>query len=241
MAWFKVDDKLHSHKKIVRAGDAMALWVIAGSWCADQLTDGFVPDYMAARLVPGGADMADRLVDAGLWVPDVCDGDEGFRFKDWDEYQPTRDDVEARRERDRKRKTKQPRDDSGQYTEGVREDSARSPDGFTPSPTRPDPSRTQPDPKEQEQGARKRATTLPEGWKPAPEPELIKAIGGDVAARRELEKFRDHWASQPDSKARKKDWQATWRNWLRKSGEWNPRGSPPTIEDQWSGVEEVKL
>ena len=86
------------------------------------------------------------------------------------------------------------------------------------------------------------ATTLPDGWSPEPEPELVKAIGGDVAARRELAKFRDYWIAQPGQKGRKKDWQATWRNWLRNANQFN-RGSPPqeSIEDHWTGVDEVKL
>ncbi len=153
MAWFKVDDKLHSHKKAARAGvAAMGLWAVAGSWCADHLTDGFVPDYIAHRLAPGEADqLAARLVTAGLWIPDHHDGDEGWRFNDWDEYQPTRDDVEQKREKERDKKRKQRRTPEGQYaaspeespgdSEGTPQGSPEeSPEGVTPS--RPDPSRT---------------------------------------------------------------------------------------------------
>lgn len=68
-----------------------------------------------------------------------------------------------------------------------------------------------------------RATRLPDGWKPEPEPELIRDLGGDVAARRELEKFRDYWAGVSGAKGRKVDWQATWRNWLRRAGEGKPK------------------
>lgn len=103
MPWFKVDDKLHGHKKALRAGEALALWVVAGSWSADHLTDGFIPDYVAARLMPGGHAMAEKLVDAGLWFPDELDGDDGWRFHDWDEFQPTADEVEAKREAARER------------------------------------------------------------------------------------------------------------------------------------------
>lgn len=103
MPWFKVDDKLHSHKKVAKAGEAMALWVIAGSWAMDQLTDGFVPDYMVGRLMPGGDGMAQTLVDAGLWIEDDHEGDDGWRFVDWGDYQPTRDDVEAKRDVTRRR------------------------------------------------------------------------------------------------------------------------------------------
>jgi hypothetical protein len=50
MPYFPVDDKLHSHRKAIRAGvAAMGLWVLAGSWASDHGTDGFVPDYVAER------------------------------------------------------------------------------------------------------------------------------------------------------------------------------------------------
>lgn len=96
MTWFKVDDGLHSHRKAVRAGvPAMGLWVLAGSWCADHLTDGFIPDYMAARIDRDYEDNATRLVDAGLWEPAEKAGDKGWQFHEWVEQQPTREEVQA--------------------------------------------------------------------------------------------------------------------------------------------------
>lgn len=101
MPWFKVDDKLAFHHKAVAAGNAaMGLWVRAGSFCSDQLTDGFVPDHMIASL--GTRGQAKRLVDVRLWHR--VDG--GYVFHEWnsDGRQPTRKDVEERREEDRRRK-----------------------------------------------------------------------------------------------------------------------------------------
>lgn len=159
MPWFKVDDKLHSHKKAARAGvAAMGLWTVAGSWCADQLSDGFVPDYIAERLAPGEAtDLADKLVEAGLWVVDRHDGDDGWRFKDWADYQPTRDDVVSRREYERDKKRRQRRDPKGQFAVSPKVsprdnpgDSPRESTRTRPDPTRPDlkskPSSTDVDP-----------------------------------------------------------------------------------------------
>lgn len=39
----------------------------------------------------------------------------------------------------------------------------------------------------------------------------------------EWEKFRDYWISLPGSKGRKRDWQATWRNWCRNAAEFDSR------------------
>lgn len=64
-----------------------------------------------------------------------------------------------------------------------------------------------------------RATRLPSGWKPSPEPELVAAIGGQGAAAREFEKFCDYWHAKAGKDGRKVSWQATWRNWLRRAGE----------------------
>lgn len=100
MAWFKVDDKFHSHPKVIGLPlRALGLWVKAGAWCSDQLTDGRVP--RAALVVLGGTPAdAGQLVTAGLWVVDGT----GWRFHDWHEMNPRRSDVEARRAEDAQRK-----------------------------------------------------------------------------------------------------------------------------------------
>lgn len=99
MPWFKVDDRLHSHPKW-RATPlpARALWVTAGSWCADQLTDGFVPRHML-RALEGTPSLARQLVEAGLWE----EAPKGWRFHQWDcdgdgtTRNPTRAEVERDR------------------------------------------------------------------------------------------------------------------------------------------------
>lgn len=107
MPWFKTDDKLHDHRKTRRAlrshtqkrrdTAAMGLWIVAGTWSADNLTDGFIPADELDRWDDHGADLAHRLVEAGFWEPAVHDGEPGFRFVNWAERQPTKEEVEARR------------------------------------------------------------------------------------------------------------------------------------------------
>jgi hypothetical protein len=97
MPWFKVDDKLHDHRKARAAGAAaMGVWVLAGSWAADNLTDGFIPSSLLPRW--GRQREANRLVEVGLWHPDEQDGEAGWRFHEWDERQPTRAQKLAERE-----------------------------------------------------------------------------------------------------------------------------------------------
>lgn len=102
MPWFKVDDKLHDHHKSNKAGArAMGLWVMAGSWSADNLKDGFVPERVALRW--GTRSDANRLVECGLWEIAQKDGEKGWQFYQWDQFQPTRADVEHKREQARER------------------------------------------------------------------------------------------------------------------------------------------
>ncbi len=102
MTWFKVDDKFHSHAKVARLGDdsdALALWVVAGSWCADQLTDGWVPAFVARRLDPDYVRRAAALVRVGLWEEGDRDGEKGWLFHGWNEEgrQPTAEQVQQER------------------------------------------------------------------------------------------------------------------------------------------------
>lgn len=102
MTWFAVDDMFHSHPKLAELGtgkrfaEAVALWTMAGSWSALHLTDGRVKTAQLTRLVPyQPTQAANDLVRVGLWETTA----EGFQFRDWADYQPTRDEVEAKREK----------------------------------------------------------------------------------------------------------------------------------------------
>ena len=89
MAWFKVDDKLHAHRKTRAAGKAaLGLWVLAGSWCMDNDYDGFVPADIIKVWGCTKVD-AERLVTAGLWKVATHKGEEGWRFHDWSRFQPS--------------------------------------------------------------------------------------------------------------------------------------------------------
>jgi DnaT-like ssDNA binding protein len=74
-----------------------------------------------------------------------------------------------------------------------------------------------------------RGARIPDDWQP--NDDLIDAMRRegipDELSRRELPKFCDYWAGIPGMKGRKTDWDATWRNWLRRAAEDGPvRGSP---------------
>lgn len=93
MPWFKVDDTLAFHAKTVAAGNAaMGLWVRAGAWSMQTLSDGFVPTQIVRQI--GTRSEAKRLVDADLWT----EKDDGYMFHEWTQRQPTRAKVQSDRE-----------------------------------------------------------------------------------------------------------------------------------------------
>lgn len=104
MPWFFVDDGFAFHRKVLQAGNAATgLWTRAGSWCAQQLTDGFVPDDIAVTL--GTEAQAKRLVSAKLWARVAG----GYQFHEWssDNRNPTRESVLAKRAREAEKKAAQ--------------------------------------------------------------------------------------------------------------------------------------
>lgn len=142
MTWFKVDDKLHSHPKVELAGvAAMGLWVIAGSWSADQLTDGVVSVERISRLCGDRRQahlLAKSLVRAGLWV----EVEGGYKYHEWHEHQPTAEAVKAEKERKRRnvadhraRRNQAITGNVTGYTTGKESGLKSRPD---PDPTRPD-------------------------------------------------------------------------------------------------------
>lgn len=66
-----------------------------------------------------------------------------------------------------------------------------------------------------------RGQFLPQDWKPCPEGQrmAIAEIGSRDAALRELEKFRNYWFAKSGADGRKRDWEATWRNWIMRAAE----------------------
>ncbi len=139
MTWFKVDDGFWSHPKTATLSDAaVTLWVRAGAYSCQHLTDGVVARSVL-RLV-GTESAAAELVDAHLWI----DEPRGWRFHDWGEYQETSETVKKRRDdaRDRQRKAREAREQKRAMSQGE----SRVTDGVSNAvsslpPTRPDPTR----------------------------------------------------------------------------------------------------
>lgn len=149
-----------------------------------------------------------------------------------------RDDVEAKTDpRIRKNGT---RDELGEHDEnagesrvtefGIRENGIPKNDTLKKTNTK----KTNPQEDQGEENAQgelapppsvsRRGTELPDGW--VPDQSVIEAMREEcpnVDLEREHRKFVDYWAAVPGAKGRKKDWNATWRNWIRRAAESAPQ------------------
>lgn len=231
MAWFKVDDSFGTSPKVMTIPrrirmQCLGLWVTAGTWSAQHLTDGRIPDHMIEEW---GAEVShgDALVASGLWERDT----ESYVFHDWADYQPTRVDTLANREKERRRKEDwrlRNRENTGQSPAGThsREDNPSE----HPDPTRPDPTRPLKEaslPGE----AKRKETRLPKDWAPTAE-HIKRAKEKNLDLADEVENFRLH-AETHDRHAA--SWNGAFTTWLKKAKPRNvtpmKRGIPQN--DEW--------
>ncbi|QAY05803.1 hypothetical protein SEA_VASANTI_65 [Gordonia phage Vasanti] len=143
MTWFKVDDGFWSHPKTsTLPAPAIALWVKAGAYSCQHLTDGRITPQVLRLL--GSRKSARDLVSAGLWY----EVDDGWEFHDWSEYQETSSDVRKRREeaKERQRRSREARTHKQRESQAKSHGMSRVTDEVTsqevsyprPDPTRPD-------------------------------------------------------------------------------------------------------
>lgn len=73
-----------------------------------------------------------------------------------------------------------------------------------------------------------RAQRLPSDWTlPRPWAEFSIAEGlSEAETNREALKFRDYWIAKAGKDGRKADWEATWRNWIRRDVEGRKKAPP---------------
>jgi hypothetical protein len=233
MVWFNVDDGFMSSAKILsipraRRIPAAGVWTLMGTWCARNLTDGFVPKYALDEL-PGASKFVPNLVSSRLW----SEVEGGWQFNKWSLYQRTREQVLKERAANAARQQHY-RDKRNGVSNGATNASVT--DVVTPSVTAPIPSHAIPshtEPiKEQEQQKKKstssaRGTRLPADWEPSLDlVSWVRENCPDVDGRVQTMKFVNYWTAKT-SQAMKLDWPATYRNWMLEAQERAPYRAPP--------------
>jgi hypothetical protein len=277
MAWVRIDDCFDEHPKLQRVGPlAWGFWLAGLAYCNRNLTDGFIPWSKARTLCSfevadedgtvwelcrasgmSGEDVTtqwviDLLTEVGLWelVENGRGRIDGYRVHDYDQYQPTKAQVEADREatarrqaewRERRSNAKDNGASNG-VTNVVSIGVTNAPVTGAPNPN-PNPNPSIESDKSLSKG---RSRTLSDEWKPT-EPMLTWAeteFGFDTyRCGNETEKFRDYHNSKGNAM---KDWNAAWRNWIRNSVQYsggvargknrppNPRPDDYVWDDQYS-------
>lgn len=91
------------------------------------------------------------------------------------------------------------------------------------------------DPAEAKPKRKTTGTRLPDGWFPSRTDANLRTERESGLTDRELQdaldNFRDYWAAQPGQRGRKADWDATWRNWVRRvSKQHHPRRQDQTTQ-----------
>lgn len=236
MAWFKVDDGFYTSMKFLsihreHQAQAAGAWLLCGTWSADKMTDGFVP-YSVMSLWEFDPEVVGQLVTVGLWDHD--EERDGIQFHDWAEYQPTRDQLEQKRNSrsEINRKNAEKRWDDAKDMQTECETDAKDMQNHAPEPV------PEPVPIEVVISKPKRMTTLKADWKPSPagyDYARERAPGLNIAVA--IENFMDYNLRNARTNA---DWDAAWRTWVRKSVEFDPQlaKQPPPPKKQF-GAEDV--
>lgn len=109
MPFCRFEPTLHSHPKLVALSDqAFRVWACSVSFSLANLTDGALPDMQTARnplrlslgMTPRSFQkVAQELITAGLWEANG----RGLRVHDYEDYQPSKREVEDEREANRER------------------------------------------------------------------------------------------------------------------------------------------
>lgn len=229
MPYFAIDDHWWAHDKTIQMTDgAQALWARAGSWAAGHLTDGFVPDHVLPVLRAKPRHVSE-LIRLNLWLKTTG----GYTFQGWADHQPTKEDVERKRRlnRERQRQYRAAKQEQSRVTDTVTNDVtdnvtngvshafaghvSHATQTQTQTQPRPNPNSSlgpQQRPKTQQ------GTRLPERWMPSPENiQRMSAEHPTVDLRMETAQFTDYWTAKTGKDATKRDWDATWRNWIRRA------------------------
>lgn len=109
VAWARLDDGFFGHRKTSRVWDrnpgAVGLWVLMISYCSKYETDGLVDKATVTRLSPVQCDRDEQiaaLLDEGA----LHEHEDGFVVSDYLDYNPSREQLNEKRESDRLRKQK---------------------------------------------------------------------------------------------------------------------------------------
>lgn len=245
--YIKLNDALPEHRKIVAAGgDAGWLHVCGLAYASRNLSDGRIPIGMVARLSDRKQPdkLASKLCEVRLWHEaghdcDRCpqpDADE-YIIHDYLKHQRSADHVTAikakRATAGRNGGNKKAANARQSATATAQQGSSNLLDGCygdVEANETPDTeevlrtSQTDTDTPPTSSGPPKgsvtdRGTRLPDAFAVTAEMAAWARENAPLCGPKDHEAFCDYWRGVPGVRGRKKDWVATWRNWMRKEQE----------------------
>jgi hypothetical protein len=234
----QIDVNLPEDPAIVAAGpDAEHLFIRSILLAKRIMTDGLLHHRQALRCAQdlsavvygevSAQQLCDRLVEHGLWT---LEGDQ-YRIRAWLTWNKPAEEIKEAHERDKARKR-------AWAEERKARDHATESRRVADASTRRRATRSEGEGEGEGEGERggtggkdnilkrtqTRGTRIPDpfpvtdemiSWAQTETPNI------DWAA--ETRKFKDHWLAQPGQRGVKLNWNAVWRNWLRKAQEGNYR------------------
>jgi hypothetical protein len=210
-------------------------------------TDGFVPRSVVRQFDPKLRTVG-FLVDAGLWVETADNGEPGWQFHDWSDIQLTREEI-AQFRRSKAEAGRRGGRRSGEVRRSKAEARASEAPG-SKSNLEPEPEPIATDVAIRE--PRKRGTTtsgtrIPDDFTVTPEMVAwAHEHAPHVDGRAETARFVDYWRAKAGKDGLKRDWPATWRNWMRTAEERSATRRPtnghhrPTADDKIAAIQAMK-
>ncbi len=230
----RFDIAMDEHPKVMLLSDAgFRALVEATLYSRRQLTDGFLAARIAER--KWGRDVITELTgndpERPSWRPHVKDGVDGYMIHDFAEHQTTNADIEAKREAGRRgglaKAAKRGSTSLAPATDLLEQNASTTPSAplaITETETETE----TPTSNEVGDAPRKRGTRIPEQFIVTAEMRTWAAgrtPGVNVDAS--TEKFVNYWRAKSGAGATKRDWLATWNNWLISDYERLPQQRQP--------------
>lgn len=223
--WIKMRSNLWDDPRVARlcditdSGEAAIIGALYWLWsAADQHSeDGIMPGLTLRSIdrktgVPGFGD-ALVLVD---WLADHPDGVRIVRFEEHNGASAKRRCAESKRKMSARDADKM-RTTSGQ--DGDAEQQSCAPRERVREESKPL--------KAKSRAEAATASRLPADWTPSDVDQRFCATERpDLDCKAVADRFRDHWISKAGADGRKRDWSATWRNWVRRENTIQARASP---------------
>lgn len=235
-AFFKLDVGYLMNPKVASlrnaSSNALVMHVASVAYCAQHLTDGFIPVPLVMALGGGTTDDVALLGAYGMWhLP-------GHNCQDCPEVGPNQayvhDFLEHNRSSDDVKKDKDKATKAARARWGTKSDASSIPNGNA----EPD-ANSMPREKERERTTeakasvpRKRGKRIPDDFAITEEMrEWGRTNCPTVDGQQETTKFINYWQAKAGRDATKLDWVATWRNWMLNAKERQPAAKPDATEN----------